>query len=445
MSEAVLNALAQRLVEMTLSKTRYDLWDLQWYTEGPFWRRTSMRYSREYKIIPDYEIADAKHGMTLENIVTESALHMETLKELKKTVSPKECQRADYLYEHMCHINLRSRMLLGEKVAFDQMTDGLYCLVAPNFDYKKFDAILDKLNQALPGTGSVQEKITSFRKRLVIPPDTLLNVIKISTQVFHDISVKKMHVTGNSMPRIRVRELPSKDMVFLSILFGYDYNHLEYERNFNLLYPWTVDKVVEYVGHEMEPGHLTYFEKRLQTMIDTCWPEMSIVSQFSSSNSFSEGSARHAIMMSFDNNLDKLVDFEKEVIFRNAGIDEKLTELMPLWHEYCELSGYGKLEASRKLWDEIWEEEDAAAFLEHYGFADQGEGVETVRKMATEDDGHYVAHDYARDVVRDYFNSVTDNVDEQWSLYEKMCCAHMSMRQIKEKTYCVDDGLIIAK
>ena len=84
MSEAVLNALAQRLVEMTLSKTRYDLWDLQWYTEGPFWRRTSMRYSREYKIIPDYEIADAKHGMTLENIVTESALHMETLKQLKK-------------------------------------------------------------------------------------------------------------------------------------------------------------------------------------------------------------------------------------------------------------------------------------------------------------------------------------------------------------------------
>ena len=29
MSEAVLNALAQRLVEMTLSKTRYDLWDLE--------------------------------------------------------------------------------------------------------------------------------------------------------------------------------------------------------------------------------------------------------------------------------------------------------------------------------------------------------------------------------------------------------------------------------
>ncbi len=48
--------MAQQLVDLTLCKTRYDAWDLQWYTEGPFWRRTSMRYSREYKIIPDYEI-----------------------------------------------------------------------------------------------------------------------------------------------------------------------------------------------------------------------------------------------------------------------------------------------------------------------------------------------------------------------------------------------------
>ena len=175
----------------------------------------------------------------------------------------------------------------------------------------------------------MQEKIAAFRKKLAIPPENLLNVIRTSTQVFHDIAVKRMDVTGNSMPRVRVRELPSKDMVFLSILFGYDYNHIEYERNFNLLYPWTVEKVVEYVGHEMEPGHLTYFEKRLQTMIDTCWPEMSIVSQFSTSNAFGEGSARHAISMSFDNSVEKQTDFEREIIFKNAGIDTRLAALMP--------------------------------------------------------------------------------------------------------------------
>lgn len=34
MAEAALNAMAQQLVDLTLCKTRYDAWDLQWYTEG---------------------------------------------------------------------------------------------------------------------------------------------------------------------------------------------------------------------------------------------------------------------------------------------------------------------------------------------------------------------------------------------------------------------------
>lgn len=437
MAESALNAMAQQLVDLTLCKTRYDAWDLQWYTEGPFWRRTNMRYSREYKIIPDYEIGDAKHGKTLENILDEAGNLIKNLEEYKKNVDNHELQRVNYLLDHVKNLHVRTRMLLGEKLSFDQMTDGLYCLVAPTYDYKNFDEILKDLNQALPGIGSVQDKIQTFRKALAIPPGKLLEVIKTSTQVFHDIAVKQMTVTGNSMPRVRVRKLPSKNMVFLSILFGYDYNHIEYERNFNLLYPWTVEKVVEYVGHEMEPGHLTYFEKRLQTMIDTCWPEMSIVSQYSSSNAFGEGSARHAISMSFDNSLEKQTEFEREIIFKNAGIDEKLADLMPLWHKYCEIAGYGKLEASRHVWDNTWSKEKAGRFLEQYAFVDKGTGEVSADNLA-EDDGHFVAHDYARDVVREYFNSVTQDVDQQWHLYEKLCCAHMSMREIKEKTFRID-------
>lgn len=434
MAEAALNAMAQQLVDLTLCKTRYDAWDLQWYTEGPFWRRTNMRYSREYKIIPDYEIGDMKHGKTLENILDESESLYKSLEQYRENAGPREMQRTEYLLDHVGNLNVRTRMLLGETFSFDQMTDGLYCLVAPAFDYKRFDDMMGELDQALPGTGTVQEKIYGFQRKLAIPPERLLAVIRDSTQVFHDIAVRRMDVTGNSMPRVRVRELPSKDMVFLSILFGYDYNHIEYERNFNLLYPWTVDKVVEYVGHEMEPGHLTYFEKRLQTMIDTCWPEMSIVSQFSTSNAFGEGSARHVISMSFENSMEKQKEFEREIIFKNAGIDPQLAELMPLWHRYCELSGYGKLEASRNVWDHRWTDEEAGRFLEQYAFAAPGTGAKAVGSLA-EDDGHFVAHDYARDVVREYFNYMSEDVQVQWKMYEKLCCSHVSMRGIKDKTF----------
>ena len=65
MGETALNAFGQQLVDLTLNKTRYDNWDLQWFVEGPFWRRTKMDFSRDYKQIPDYELGQMKHGKSL--------------------------------------------------------------------------------------------------------------------------------------------------------------------------------------------------------------------------------------------------------------------------------------------------------------------------------------------------------------------------------------------
>ena len=76
MSESVLNDFAQTYVDLVLNKTRYDPWDLNWYTEGPFWRRTSMKFSRTYKTIPDYEIGEMKHGKSLLDI-SQSAERLE--------------------------------------------------------------------------------------------------------------------------------------------------------------------------------------------------------------------------------------------------------------------------------------------------------------------------------------------------------------------------------
>lgn len=426
--ESALNAMAQQYLDLTLNKSRYDEIDIQWFTEGPFWRRTSMNFSRDYKILPDYEIADLKHGKSLKEILAESEILIKNLESYRKTARPEEMRRVDYILSHVVTLNTRARMMLGEQFEFNDMTDKLYNLVAPEYDYQKFDAILEKLDHTLPGTGSVLEKIADFRQKITIPQAALLTVLKGSTQAFHDMSMANMSLTGNSMPRVRVRELPD-NMEFLSILFGYDYNHLEYERNFNSLYPWTADKVVECIGHEMEPGHITYYEKRTQTYIDTCWPEMAVVSQYSASSAFTEGSARYVISMCFNHDMAKQLDFERELIFKPAGLDEGLLDVMPLWHEYAELAGYGKLEASRNLWDKKWTLDEAAAFLKKYGFITQNADAAIVNKLAL-DAGHFVSHDYARDVVKAYFQSKTSSLAEEWKLYEELCSGHMSMYEM---------------
>lgn len=428
MGESAINAMAQQYLDLTLCKSRYDDIDIQWYVEGPFWRRTNMRFSRDYKILPDYEIADAKHGKSLKEMLDESEYLIKCLEAYKHSCEKDELARVNYVLDHVICLNTRIHSLMGEKEAFDITTDKLYGLVAPKFDYKMFDEMLEELDQALPGIGTVQQKIGEFRKKITIPKDALLDVLKGTTQEFHDLSIKNMTLSGNSMPRVRVRELPD-NMEFLSILFGYDYNHLEYERNFNSLFPWTADKVVECIGHEMEPGHITYYEKRTQAYIDTCWPEMAVVSQYSPSSAFTEGSARYVISMCFDHSMEKQLDFEKELIFKPAGLDTGLLDIMPLWHRYSNLAGYGKLEATRNIWDKKWSIQEAALFLKKYGFIDADAEDATVMKMAA-DDGHFVSHDYARDVVASYFKAKASNVKEEWKLYEDLCSGHFDMREM---------------
>lgn len=428
MSESALNAMAQQYLDLTLCKSRYDEIDIQWYTEGPFWRRTNMRFSRDYKILPDYEIADAKHGKSIREILDESDNLIQNLQSYKQSASADEMDRVNYILEHVINLNTRARLILGESMDFNSMTEKLYSLVAPEYDYTQFDDIIEKINQALPGNGTVVQKIETLRNRLLIPKDRLLHVLKGTTQEFHDVSIKHMSLTGNSMPRVRVRELPD-NMEFLSILFGYDYNHLEYERNFNLLFPWTVEKVVECIGHEMEPGHITFYEKRTQSYIDTCWPEMAVVSQYSASSAFTEGAARYAISMCFEHSIEKQLDFEYEFILKPAGLDPSLLDILPLWHKYSEISGYGKLEATRNVWDKKWSLSEASSFLKKYGFIPADADDVVVRKLAA-DDGHFVSHDYARDVVKSYFRSITNSVNEEWDLYEKLCSGHMSMKKM---------------
>ncbi len=437
MLETALNAMAQQFLELTLCKSRIDEDDIQWYTEGPFWRRTSMRYSREYKILPDYEIGDTKHGKTMADVVDETKHLKASLELYAQTARPDEKQRIDYLIEHVVNLQTRARLLMGEKMSYDAMTEGLYSLVGPAADEKEFAAAAAELGEALPGTGSLNDRIDAFREKITIPTEYLLPVLKGTTQAFHDCSMQRMSITGNSMPRVRVRELASPTMEFLSILFGYDYNHLEYERNFNSLVKCTADHVVECIGHEMEPGHLTYYEKRTQTYIDTCWPEMAVVSLYCASSAFTEGSARYVIDLCFDKDQAKRTEFEREYVFRPAGLDEGLLAVMPVWNKYVEAGGYAKLEATRKVWDGVWTKGEALAYLKKYGFLPPAAGEGMIDRLAG-DMGHFVSHDYARDVVKDYFNAVAPKVDDQWRLYERLCCAHMSMRGMQDKTYKID-------
>ena len=44
-------------------------------------------------------------------------------------------------------------------------------------------------------------------------------------------------------------------------------------------------------------------------------------------------------------------------------------------------------------------------------------------------------HDYARDTVKAYFETVAPDVRDQWPLYEKLCRSHVTMQGILNKSF----------
>ena len=52
MSESVLNMFAQQYIDMILCKSRYDVGDIQWFTEGPFWLGHALNHrSRNQEVL----------------------------------------------------------------------------------------------------------------------------------------------------------------------------------------------------------------------------------------------------------------------------------------------------------------------------------------------------------------------------------------------------------
>ena len=433
MSVSTLNFLAQEYVDLTIAKEKHEKsTDVYWYTPQPYWKRESMDFSRNEKTLMEPLMDKKSEGRTLKDILDESEFLISCLELYKKTAKPEEIDRVNYLIVHTISLRTRVLILMGDNISYDDMTNNCYNLIAPVYDYSRFDEILKELDDTLPGSGSLSDRVLDFKRKILVPRDKLPRTLTAVTQEFHNFAVNNMDVSKDNMPRLGFKNL--NGLPFLTIFYGYCYDRFEYFRYLGLDYPYTVDKIMEVIGHEMEPGHLTYFEMRLKTFIDTSYPEMSVIAQHAPSSAFSEGSARRSVYMCFDNSMDKLIEFEKDVIFDLGGLDKGLCKYMPVWHKFMDISNYGKLEVERNIWNGVWSKDKAGKFMERYLIAEPGKGAEMLDHFP-EDDGHFVCHDYARDIVGEYFSSVAESTEEQWKLYHKLCKSHMSMRGIKDKTY----------
>jgi hypothetical protein len=223
-------------------------------------------------------------------------------------------QRKKYLLAHVSAAAARLRMLQGEKLGFADEAEALFGIRPELKPLSHYDPILAQLDAAMPGEGTLAERLEAFRAHYVIPKDRL--------QAVMDAAIAECR--RRTFEHI---QLPAHENFTLAFVgdkpwSGYNYylGNSQSKIEINTDLPIYTDRAIDLGCHEGYPGHHVYNALLEKTFVrDRGWVEMSVYPLFSPMSLVAEGSANYGVDLAFPG--DEGTTFEREALFPLAGLD----------------------------------------------------------------------------------------------------------------------------
>src|SRR5262249_12053068 len=157
--------------------------------------------------------------------------------------------RHRYLRVQLGSMVARARMLMGEKLSFDQEAEALYDARPPHFPDAHFDSLLARLDSLLPGTAPLAERYQRFRARLPIQAAKVDPVFKTAIAACRARTLA--HIP-----------LPPGERFDLEYVKGTSWNAYNWYQGqyhsliqVNLDFPVALDRAIDLACHEGYPGH----------------------------------------------------------------------------------------------------------------------------------------------------------------------------------------------
>jgi len=319
---------------------------------------------------------------------------MRELEAMPATTDALSGLRREYLRKQLQALRTRTQMLGGTRLSFDEESAALYDAVAPTHPDSYFQATLDDLDQRLPGTGPLVDRLEQFRQSFIIPKEKLPAVF--SAAIAECRRRTMAHVALPASESFTVEYVTNKSWS------GYNWYQGNYRSliQVNTDLPIFIDRAVDLACHEGYPGHHVYnllLEQRL--VRERGWPEMTVYPLFSPQSLIAEGSANYGIEIAFPR--DERVDFERRVLFPAAGLDPaRAAEYYSVFALTDRLS-YAQNEAARNYLNGRIDRAAAAAWLSRYSLSAPARSEQRVRFM---DDyrSYVINYNLGKDLVKQY-------------------------------------------
>src|SRR5205085_9286247 len=201
---------------------------------------------------------------------------------------PLEQRRRAFMLAQLKAAETRMRMHEGVKLGFQEEAEGLFAIRPELKPLASYDAVLDRLERLVPGSGPLPERIEAFQNRFVIPPARLEPVMRAAI-------AECRRRTLAHIP------LPPEEKFTLEFVTGKPWSGYNWYKgnatsliHINTDLPVRISRAVDLGCHEGYPGHHVYnilLEEKLSR--GRGWIEFTIYPLYSPQSFIAEGSANY--------------------------------------------------------------------------------------------------------------------------------------------------------
>ncbi len=352
-------------------------------------------------------------ALTLNEIRERAVDALEALKSLEPVRDNNlDAARHRFMGKSLESLIARVDLLSGLPMTFDQESAALYDAVAPTLPAEHFQSVLDRLEQRLPGEGSVVERLDTFKQDFVIPPERLDEVFQAAIDACRQETKKFI-------------DLPSEESFTVEYVTdkswsGYNWYKGGYQSliQVNVDLPIYIDRALDLACHEGYPGHHVYnllLERELVN--ERGWVEFTVYPLFSPRSFIAEGTANFGIDVTFP--AEKRLELEETVLFPLAGLDphraREYYEIQDLAREL----GFAGNEAARSYLDGEMNAEEAVEWLTTYSMMPRPRAEQRLR-FIEQYRSYVINYNLGQEVVRQYIEShggTPDQPGERWRLF----------------------------